>query len=108
MIATVEQYTKLFPDEADAIYGVFLSATYGATASQETVTAFETALMAGRRGTWRNFAPIHEWHFQAWRAFRSRSKGRCLWVGILDHPYQTYPAESQYIPFCMNSMRRSA
>jgi DNA uptake protein ComE-like DNA-binding protein len=48
--AIVDQYAKLFPDEADSIYDVFLSTTYGATASQEAAKAFEKAFQAGRRG----------------------------------------------------------
>jgi DNA uptake protein ComE-like DNA-binding protein len=50
MIAIVDQYAKLFPNEAKAIYDDFLSTTYCATVSQETVTAFERALKSGRRG----------------------------------------------------------
>src|ERR1035438_8960722 len=34
MIRLVEQYAKLFPDEARRIYGDFIATTWGATASQ--------------------------------------------------------------------------
>ena len=55
VIAIVDQYAKLFPNEAEAIYDDFLSTTYGATASQKTVTAFEKALKSGRRGDVQDF-----------------------------------------------------
>jgi DNA uptake protein ComE-like DNA-binding protein len=55
VIAIVDQYAKLFPNEAHAIYDDFLSTSYGATAPQETVTAFEKALKSGRRGDIQNF-----------------------------------------------------
>jgi hypothetical protein len=50
IIAIVDAYTSLFPEEAEAIYGVFLRTTHGVTTSQELATAFEGAASAGRRG----------------------------------------------------------
>jgi hypothetical protein len=54
-VAIVDAYAKLFPDEAEKIYDIFLSTTYGATVSQDAVSAFEKALQAGRRGDIENF-----------------------------------------------------
>lgn len=48
--ALVSKYAELFPDEADEIYQLFLSTTYGATASGELKAAFEKAMHSGRRG----------------------------------------------------------
>jgi len=50
LIKIVNAYASLFPDEAEAVYGVFLRTTRGVTASQELATAFEGAAAAGRRG----------------------------------------------------------
>jgi hypothetical protein len=50
IIEIVDAYASLFPEEAEAIYGVFLQTTHGVTASQELATAFEGAASAGRRG----------------------------------------------------------
>jgi len=50
LIKTVNAYASLFPEEAEAIYGVFLKTTHGVTALQELATAFEGAAVAGRRG----------------------------------------------------------
>jgi hypothetical protein len=55
IIAIVDAYTSLFPEEAEAIYGVFLQTTRGVTASQELATAFEGAASAGRRGDIESF-----------------------------------------------------
>jgi len=49
IIEIVDAYASLFPEEAEAIYGVFLQTTRGVTASQELATAFEGAAIAGRR-----------------------------------------------------------
>ena len=50
IIEIVNAYARLFPDEAEEIYGVFLKTTRGVTATQELATAFEGAATAGRRG----------------------------------------------------------
>jgi len=50
IIEIVKAYAGLFPEEAEAIYRVFLLTTQGVTASQELATAFEGAAVAGRRG----------------------------------------------------------
>ena len=50
MIAVVNSYAADFPDEAPAIYRVFLETTRGATASQELAEAFERAAADGMRG----------------------------------------------------------
>ena len=50
MFALVQSYAETFPDEARAIYTVFLETTRGATASQEVARAFERAATEGRRG----------------------------------------------------------
>ncbi len=49
-IALVDAYAKLFPEEAKTAYDLFLSTTYGVTASQEVAAAFERAAVAGRLG----------------------------------------------------------
>jgi len=50
MIEMVKVYSSLFPEEAEAIRGVFLQTTHGVTASQDLASAFEGAAVAGRRG----------------------------------------------------------
>jgi DNA uptake protein ComE-like DNA-binding protein len=50
MIALVDNYAAAFPDEASAIYKVFLETTRGATTSQELASAFERAAADGNRG----------------------------------------------------------
>jgi hypothetical protein len=50
IIEIVDAYASLFPEDAEAILGVFLQTTRGVTASQELATAFEGAAIAGRRG----------------------------------------------------------
>jgi hypothetical protein len=50
MIAVVNSYAADFPDEAPAIYRMFLETTRGATASQELAEAFERAAADGMRG----------------------------------------------------------
>lgn len=50
MIAVVNSYAAAFPDEAPAIYRVFLETTRGATASQELAEAFERAAADSMRG----------------------------------------------------------
>jgi hypothetical protein len=49
-IALIDAYAKLFPKEAETAYGLFLSTTYGVTASQEVAAAFERAAVAGHLG----------------------------------------------------------
>ena len=50
MIAVVNSYAAAFPDEAPAIYEVFLQTTRGATTSRELAEAFERAAADGMRG----------------------------------------------------------
>ena len=50
LIRIVNAYARLFPEDSEAIHGVFLKTTRGATASQELAAAFESAAAAGRRG----------------------------------------------------------
>jgi len=50
MVAVVNTYAALFPDEAATIYKVFLETTRGATASQELAESFERLAADGRRG----------------------------------------------------------
>jgi hypothetical protein len=50
MIALVNSYAAAFPDEAVALYKLFLETTRGATASQELAEAFERAAADGGRG----------------------------------------------------------
>jgi len=50
MSRIVNAYARLFPEEADEVYGIFLKTTYGVTASQELGNAFERAVTAGRTG----------------------------------------------------------
>ena len=49
-IALIDAYAKLFPEEAKSAYDLFLSTTYGVTASQEAATAFERAAVPGQIG----------------------------------------------------------
>jgi hypothetical protein len=49
-IALIDAYAKLFPDEARTVYDLFLSTTYGVTASPEAAPAFERAAAAGQIG----------------------------------------------------------
>ena len=50
IIAVVNSYATLFPDEASAIYTVLLQTTRGVTVSQELATAFQSASHKGRLG----------------------------------------------------------
>lgn len=50
MIAVVNNYAAIFPDEAATIYKVFLQTTRGVTASQELEEAFERAAAHGQHG----------------------------------------------------------
>jgi hypothetical protein len=50
MIDLVEQYAKLFPDEARRIYQIFIETTWGATASQAVASALLTVTRDGHRG----------------------------------------------------------
>lgn len=50
MVALIRSYAATFPDEARAIYTVFLETTRGATASPKLAGAFERAAREGRRG----------------------------------------------------------
>ena len=50
MIDLVEAYDRLFPDEASAMDTLFLETTYGATASEPLVLAFERAAHDGGTG----------------------------------------------------------
>lgn len=50
MIAVVNNYAAMFPDEAATIYKVFLQTTRGVTVSQELAEAFERAAAHGQHG----------------------------------------------------------
>ena len=50
MIRLVEQYAKLFPDEARRIYGDFIATTWGATASQQLASQLARLASDGGRG----------------------------------------------------------
>ncbi len=50
MIRLVEQYAKLFPDEARRIYGDFIATTWGATASQQLASQLVRLASDGGRG----------------------------------------------------------
>jgi len=56
-IALIDAYARLFPDEARTVYDLFLSTTYGVTASPEAATAFERAALAGKVGDIDTFRP---------------------------------------------------
>lgn len=77
--AIVIQYAKLFPDEAESIYDIFLRTTYGATVSQGASIAFETALQAGRRGD------IETFRTSSRAAFSTLSKSKADVVKGLAH-----------------------
>jgi len=55
MIVLVEQYAKLFPDEANRIYAIFIETTWGATVSQQLASALARAAEYGRRGDINSF-----------------------------------------------------
>lgn len=50
IIALIEQYAKIFPDEAKRIYRLFIETTWGATASHQVALALEKAADDGGRG----------------------------------------------------------
>lgn len=50
VIRVVEQYARLFPDEAKRAYQLFLETTWGATASQPVAVALQRASAAEHRG----------------------------------------------------------
>jgi len=50
MISLVENYAKLFPDEAKRIYGDFIATTWGATVSQQLASELVRAAEDGGRG----------------------------------------------------------
>ncbi|MBI3950458.1 MAG: helix-hairpin-helix domain-containing protein [Acidobacteria bacterium] len=50
MIEIVQTYSKLFPDEAEAIYDVFLKTIHGVTVSQEAAITFQRLAHTGRIG----------------------------------------------------------
>jgi hypothetical protein len=50
MINLIEQYAKLFPDEAKRIYAIFIETTWGATVSRQLASGLERAAADGGRG----------------------------------------------------------
>jgi hypothetical protein len=50
MISVVENYARLFPDEAKRIYGDFIATTWGATVSQQLAAELARAASDGGRG----------------------------------------------------------
>ena len=50
VLSVIEQYAKLFPDEAKRVYQLFVETTWGAVTSQELASALERASAAGHRG----------------------------------------------------------
>jgi hypothetical protein len=59
MINLVEQYAKLFPDEAKRIYAIFIETTWGATVSQQLASGLEHAAADGGRGDIAAFRQDH-------------------------------------------------
>jgi hypothetical protein len=59
MISLVEQYAKLFPDEAKRIYAIFIETTWGATVSQQLVSELTRTAEHGRRGDMAAFRQDH-------------------------------------------------
>jgi len=55
MVAVVNSYAAVFPDEAATIYKVFLETTRGVTVSQELAESFERAAAYGQHGEVRAF-----------------------------------------------------
>ena len=50
VIDLIDEYARLFPDEAKRVYELFIETTWGGTASQEVATALRRAAVDGRRG----------------------------------------------------------
>ncbi len=81
MIALVNSYAAAFPDEALAIYKVFLQTTRGATASQELAERFERAAADGRGATSTRSGPVPVPRFHCSRASSTASfAGSCRWT----------------------------
>jgi hypothetical protein len=59
MINLVEQYAKLFPDEAKRIYTIFIETTWGATVSQQLASGLAHAAADGARGDIAAFRQDH-------------------------------------------------
>ncbi|MGD0308134.1 MAG: helix-hairpin-helix domain-containing protein [Acidobacteriota bacterium] len=59
MINLVEQYAKLFPDEAKRIYAIFIETTWGATVSQQLASGLAHAAAEGARGDIAAFRQDH-------------------------------------------------
>jgi hypothetical protein len=59
MINLVEQYAKLFPDEAKRIYTIFIETTWGATVSQQLASGLAHAAADGGRGDIAAFRQDH-------------------------------------------------
>ncbi len=51
----VAAYARLFPDEAEAVYGEFVQATWGATVSQALAAQLEETAKIARRGAYAQF-----------------------------------------------------
>jgi hypothetical protein len=61
MIRVVEQYAKLFPDEAKRIYSDFITTTWGATVSQPLASKLMQAAAEGGRGDMTAFRHDRPW-----------------------------------------------
>jgi hypothetical protein len=59
IISVVEQYAKLFPNEAKRVYQLFIETTWGATASQELAMALQRKSADGHRGDIAAFRQDH-------------------------------------------------
>jgi len=59
MINLVEQYAKLFPDEAKRMYALFIETTWGATVSPQLASGLERAAADGGRGDLGAFRQDH-------------------------------------------------
>lgn len=113
MIALVNSYAATFPDEASAIYKLFLEATRGATVSQELADAFEHAAADGRRGDIAAFRPSSRAAFSLLESTTDRvvrgdlpleaNLGPQLW--LLNADFKIAPAiwsPDRTLPFTLN------
>lgn len=113
MIALVNSYAAVFPDEARTIYRVFLWTTRGATASQELLDAFERAGADGRRGDFGAFRPSSSAAFSLLKATVDRvtrgdlpvdaNLGPQLW--LLNADFKIAPevwSPDRTLPFTLN------
>jgi len=113
MIAVINSYAAAFPNEAAAVYKLFLETTRGATVSQELANAFERAAGDGRRGDIAAFRPSSRAAFSLLKGTTDRvahgdlpldaNLGPQLW--LLNADFKIAPAiwsSDRTLPFAFN------